>query len=112
MFEVNIMDYKTIKIDKKEDGICILTLHRPEALNAINFQLIEDFNAVMDWLSREFDVRVVIITGFATVDMAREAMKEGAVDFIAKPFKMSQLRQLLLNIGDQISARSPDGSDR
>ncbi|MFX0103081.1 MAG: enoyl-CoA hydratase/isomerase family protein [Candidatus Hodarchaeota archaeon] len=57
------MTYKTIKVEKREEGICILTLHRPEALNAINLQLIDDFNAVMDWLSREFDVRVLIITG-------------------------------------------------
>jgi len=41
---------------------------------------------------------VVIITGFATVDSAREAMKSGAVDFIAKPFKIRQLRDLILRI--------------
>jgi DNA-binding NtrC family response regulator len=41
---------------------------------------------------------VVIITGFATVDSAREAMKSGAADFIAKPFKIRQLRDLILRI--------------
>jgi DNA-binding NtrC family response regulator len=42
--------------------------------------------------------QVVIITGFATVDSAREAMKSGAADFIAKPFKIRQLRDLILTI--------------
>ena len=42
--------------------------------------------------------QVVIITGFATVDSAREAMKSGAADFIAKPFKIRQLRDLVLKI--------------
>lgn len=42
--------------------------------------------------------KVVIITGFATKDTADEAMKGGAVDFIAKPFKISQLRDLILKI--------------
>jgi len=42
--------------------------------------------------------KVVIITGFATVETARDAMKSGAVDFIAKPFKISQLRDLILNM--------------
>jgi DNA-binding NtrC family response regulator len=42
--------------------------------------------------------QVVIITGFATVDSAREAMKSGAADFIAKPFKIRQLRDLILRI--------------
>ncbi len=42
---------------------------------------------------------VVVITGFATIDAAREAMKHGAVDFIPKPFKISQLRDLIVEIG-------------
>ncbi len=45
--------------------------------------------------------KVIIITGFATVTTATEAMKCGAVDFIAKPFKISQLRDLI----EKITAR-------
>jgi len=37
------------------------------------------------------EVPVVIITGFATVDTAVEAMKCGAVDYIAKPFTPEQI---------------------
>ena len=40
--------------------------------------------------------KVIIITGFATVEKAREALKIGAYDFIAKPFKLSQLRDLVI----------------
>ena len=35
---------------------------------------------------------VIVITGYATVDTAIEAMKRGAYDFIAKPFEPDQLR--------------------
>jgi len=35
---------------------------------------------------------VIVITGYATVDTAIEAMKRGAYDFIAKPFEPAQLR--------------------
>jgi DNA-binding NtrC family response regulator len=42
--------------------------------------------------------RVIVITGFATVETAREALRGGAVDFIPKPFKMSQLRELVERI--------------
>ncbi len=49
-------------------------------------------------------IRVVIITGFATVDTAREALKGGAVDFIAKPFRISHLRELMLRIAGEIQA--------
>lgn len=42
--------------------------------------------------------RVIVITGFPSVETARDAMKGGAVDFITKPFKISQLRDLVLNV--------------
>ena len=47
------------------------------------------------------DTKVIIITGFATVETAREALKGGAVDFLPKPFKISQLRDLVLRIAGE-----------
>jgi len=51
-------------------------------------------------LTREISpsTHVVVISGFPTVDAAREVMKGGAVDFIPKPFKISQIRSLILEI--------------
>ena len=37
-------------------------------------------------------ILVIVITGFATVETAIEAMKNGAYDFIPKPFEPDQLR--------------------
>ena len=46
---------------------------------------------------RELDptLVVVVITGYATVETAIEAMKAGAYDFLAKPFSPDQLRLLV-----------------
>ncbi len=57
------MEFKTIKLEERDDGIAIVTLNRPEKVNACNIQMIDDFNAVMDHLYHAFDTRVVIITG-------------------------------------------------
>lgn len=38
---------------------------------------------------------VVMITGFATIETAVEAMKLGAFDYIQKPFKIDQVHQVL-----------------
>ena len=39
--------------------------------------------------------RVILITGYATVEVAREALVKGAFDFIAKPFKPKDLRAVI-----------------
>jgi DNA-binding NtrC family response regulator len=39
--------------------------------------------------------KVIIITGFATTDLAREAMDKGAFDVLAKPFRPGDLRAVV-----------------
>ncbi len=46
-------------------------------------------------LDRHPGTKVVMITGYATVEVAREAMAKGAFDFIAKPFKPQELRAVI-----------------
>ncbi len=41
------------------------------------------------------NTRVILITGYATVEVAREALVRGAFDFIAKPFKPKELRAVI-----------------
>jgi len=56
--------------------------------------------------------RVIIVTGFATVEKAREAIKSGAADFIAKPFKMSELRDIVLRLAREIQTGMPVSESR
>ena len=41
------------------------------------------------------DTEVVMITGYATVDSAIEAMKAGAYHYIAKPYKLDEVRKVV-----------------
>jgi DNA-binding NtrC family response regulator len=50
------------------------------------------------------ETRCIVITGFATVATAKEALRLGAVDFIAKPFRMSQLLDVVRKLADEILA--------
>ncbi len=43
------------------------------------------------------DTTVVMFTGFATVESAREALKLGAFDYVPKPFTPDELREVVKN---------------
>ncbi|PVV24078.1 MAG: Fis family transcriptional regulator [gamma proteobacterium symbiont of Ctena orbiculata] len=43
------------------------------------------------------EVAVVLITGYATVDSAVAAMKAGAFHYIAKPFRLEEVREVVRN---------------
>lgn len=57
-------DYKYLLFEKKEN-IGIITIHRPEALNALNFDVLTDMKNMFDEIKEDGDVKAVIITGEA-----------------------------------------------
>ena len=46
--------------------------------------------------------KVIMITGFAMMSLAREAMEKGAFDFIAKPFKPDDLRAIIARAAEAL----------
>lgn len=47
--------------------------------------------------------KTILITGYATVEVAREALAKGAFDFIAKPFQPKDLRVIVERAVKQLS---------
>ena len=43
-----------------------------------------------------------MITGFATIEVARESLAKGAFDFIAKPFKIKEIRATIAKAAAEI----------
>ena len=41
------------------------------------------------------NTKVILITGYATIEIAREAQAKGAFDFISKPFKPQELKDVI-----------------
>jgi DNA-binding NtrC family response regulator len=48
--------------------------------------------------------KVIMITGYAMIALAREAMEKGAFDFIAKPFKPDDLRRVIAKAAKELGA--------
>jgi CheY-like chemotaxis protein len=47
---------------------------------------------------RRPELKVIIITAYGSIDLAVEAMKLGAVDFLQKPFDVAQVREMVRRI--------------
>lgn len=56
------MSYENILL-QKEDKLVILTINRPESLNALNAKTIQELSSALDVLNEDPSCRVVILTG-------------------------------------------------
>ena len=70
-------------VEKEDVSIVLLDLKMPGLDGMQVLKRIKETN---------LNILVIVITGYATVETAIEAMKQGAYDFIAKPFEPDQLR--------------------
>jgi len=79
--EVLIMKTKfnTIKFELRENGIGILSLNRPEKLNAISFEMEEELHEILDHLMVNLECRVLIIRGEGRVFSAGTDLQEGLI---------------------------------
>ncbi|MBC2722275.1 enoyl-CoA hydratase-related protein [Desulfosporosinus sp.] len=69
------MNYETVIVEI-EDGIAIVTLNRPEILNALNSQVFLELAEVTSTLENDDSVRAVIITGGEKVFAAGADVKQ------------------------------------
>ena len=61
----------------------------------IRMDKVDGIQILEDVLEQSDHTRVIIITGYATIEVAQEAMAKGAFDFIAKPFRPDDLRTVI-----------------
>ena len=86
------MSLQTIEITKK-DKVAVIKLNRPELLNAVNEQLVWDFQKATEDVKKDDSVRVVIITGSgrgfsAGADLSeKKASWKGSKDALLRGYK-------------------------
>jgi DNA-binding NtrC family response regulator len=74
------------RIDEKEFDIVVTDVRMDEI----------DGLQVLEHVSKKSSrTKVIMITGYAMMSLAREAMNKGAFDFIAKPFQPNDLRKVI-----------------
>jgi DNA-binding NtrC family response regulator len=73
--------------------LIITDLNMPELTGMELIKIIQQENEVTEF---------VIITGYASMDSAVEAIKIGAFDYIVKPFRMEELSVVVKNVREKV----------
>ncbi len=98
------------EIAKAEDGNKGLELLKEFKFDIVLTDLMMpglDGFAVLDWIrENQPHVQVIVITGFATVTKAVVAMKQGAFDFVGKPFTPDYIRIVVDRAIDKLTMRA------
>jgi len=53
----------TVSVERPRPEVAVVTLDRPESLNAITFELVDDLHTALDTLDGDNSCRVVVLTG-------------------------------------------------
>ena len=99
-----------------EDGVQALDLferHRPQiVIMDINIPLINGIEVAKQILAEDPEVNVIIVTGYGTVDFAREAIRGGMIDFLLKPIDFRELENVLTRITNKLQEQSRQALER
>ena len=79
--------YSTLLIERRDEGYAVVTLNRPEALNALNSTLFGELAAFLDSVETDDTVRCLVLTGSAKAFAAGADIKEMADQSYADMFK-------------------------
>ncbi|MHB1445353.1 MAG: enoyl-CoA hydratase/isomerase family protein [Acidimicrobiales bacterium] len=124
----------TVTREEPKPGVAVLTLNRPDRLNAMSHELLSDLHAALDDIRSDRSVRVVVLTGagrgfcagldlqsgaripgtedlgstqagFATIP-ADEALR---IHLVSRVVPDGQVTDAALEVADEIIANSPMG---
>lgn len=86
------------RIDEKDFDVVV---------SDIRMDNIDGMEVLQHVLDKGSHTKVILITGYATIEIAREAQAKGAFDFISKPFKPQDLQEVV----DRAAKELPQGAD-
>lgn len=87
------MDFEVLTASRGEEGLALLQ-EQPVGIVLLDMKMpgMDGMEVLKRIMEMDRGVIVIVITGYATVETAIEAMKLGAYNFIPKPYQPEQLR--------------------
>ena len=92
----HLPEYETLTARTAAEGLALLADRRPDAV-VLDVHLtdaagLQAFDRIKD---RDARVPVILVTGHGTTELAIEAMKRGAFDYLLKPLRYDGLREVI-----------------
>lgn len=85
-----------------EEALELFWREKPQiVITDINIPLIDGLELSRRLLSEDRDTRVIVITGYGSLEGAQKAIKAGTTDFILKPIKAAELTEALRKAMEQ-----------
>jgi signal transduction histidine kinase len=95
--------FEILEAPTGEDGITVIERDKPDVVLLDNklpgIQGVEVLEYIRE---RKYDIMVAMITSYASLDVAIRATRDGATDFIPKPFTPQELKSSIENITKQL----------
>ncbi|MBW1994894.1 MAG: enoyl-CoA hydratase/isomerase family protein [Deltaproteobacteria bacterium] len=88
-----------VLLTEEQDSVCILTLNRPEVMNAFNFELLHALKNKIESIRFSTEIRVVIITG-----AGEKAFSAGADLKERQTLSDIQVKEFIYTIGNLFTA--------
>jgi signal transduction histidine kinase/FixJ family two-component response regulator len=97
------LGFQVLKAGRGEEALGILEKERPSiVLLDLKMPGMDGLEVLSRIRALDETILVIVITGYATVEVATDAMKQGAYDFISKPFEPDQLRIIVNRASEKI----------
>jgi len=98
--------FEVLQASTGEDGITIIETNKPDIILLDNkLPGIQGVDVLEYVRERKYDIVIAMITSYASLDVAIRATRDGATDFIPKPFTPQELKSSIENISKQLYLR-------
>ncbi|GAO37666.1 Fis family transcriptional regulator [Sulfuricella sp. T08] len=106
---VHVLKKDGYDVTGAQSGMAALVLIESQSFDVVltdlKMEKVDGMQVLKKCRERNSETEVIVITGYATPESAVEAMKQGAFYYIAKPFRLDEVRQVVGEAMEKISLK-------
>lgn len=99
--------YSVITAETGEEGLDLFIEHYPDIVFLDNhLPGIQGLELIPRFKSINEDVNIIFMTAFESVDVAIQAMKSGATEYVRKPFQFEEIYVIIEKIAEKVNVKN------